>query len=246
VIEHSGAWAGYRAQLLRLPKLGSVIVLCNAATANPPELARKIADIVFEKQLGADPKADPKPDPKTPEPAPITLTDAELDVWVGAYREATSGTVALVKRDQGLTIEAGQVLPLVALTRSLFRIGPTKITLEFSGTKPKRSAILKQANQPEQKLVEVTAYKPAAAELAALAGRYWCAELGVMWMVRIDSGVAVLDGPNLVNAPLAFSSPLEAANAEIDVAVIFVRGARAITGFGLNSGTLRGLRFERL
>jgi hypothetical protein len=52
IVEHGGADAGYRADLLRFPEQHfSVACLCNQADTNPFELARKVADIYLAERL---------------------------------------------------------------------------------------------------------------------------------------------------------------------------------------------------
>jgi CubicO group peptidase (beta-lactamase class C family) len=242
VIQHSGGWSGYRAQLMRFPALGSVIVMCNAANANPVALSHQIADAMWGKRLGP---ADTK---KPAAEAAVTLTDPELDAWAGSYRELASGTVAVIKRDKHTLIaEAGQPFPLVPIDKSTFRLGPTPFKISFAGTKPKRTATLAMGgSEPDQKFVEVSFYKTSAAELAAVAGRYYSPELGVVWTIRLEGGAAVIDGPNLDAAPLSFTTATDAASAPVDIAISLAKGPKGITGFAMTSGSLRGLRFDRI
>ena len=52
-VEHSGATAGYRADLLRFPGRGlAVAVLCNAATAAPSRYANQLVDSLLASALG--------------------------------------------------------------------------------------------------------------------------------------------------------------------------------------------------
>lgn len=236
-IGHSGAWAGYRANLVRFPKLrSSVIVLCSSASANPNELSHQIADAMFDKQLGPSDKPAAKPEPAKA----VELTTAELDAWVGAYREPMSGSVAAIKRDgKALVVEAGDTIPLIATSKSVFRLGPTPFTLEFTGVKPKRVVVLKGQGE-DQKFVETTTYTPNAKELAALAGRYWSDELQALWTIRIENNAAVIS--NLDGAKLEFTSPTEASAPGADVAISFGK----TRGFTMSSGMLRALRFDRL
>lgn len=49
VVEHGGAWAGYRAMLMRIPeKRLATIVLCNVAEADTHQLAYALADAVLD------------------------------------------------------------------------------------------------------------------------------------------------------------------------------------------------------
>jgi hypothetical protein len=52
VVQHGGAYQGYRAQLTRFPKQRfSVMVLCNLASADPDALVSRIADIYLASEV---------------------------------------------------------------------------------------------------------------------------------------------------------------------------------------------------
>jgi hypothetical protein len=52
-VEHGGAWAGYRAQLLRFPtERVSVACLCNLGSTDPDALAQRVADVYLADRLG--------------------------------------------------------------------------------------------------------------------------------------------------------------------------------------------------
>ena len=51
-VSHGGAWAGYRAQLMRFPEQKTTIVcLCNLAEVNPNALCEQVAGIVLAQQM---------------------------------------------------------------------------------------------------------------------------------------------------------------------------------------------------
>jgi CubicO group peptidase (beta-lactamase class C family) len=82
-VEHSGATAGYRADLLRFPGRGlAVAVLCNAASANPVAYANELVDSLMAASLG--------PVPARTQPARADTTSwrpsaSELGQFVGTY-----------------------------------------------------------------------------------------------------------------------------------------------------------------
>jgi hypothetical protein len=243
-IAHSGGWAGFRAELTRYPALKtSVIVLCNAANVNPTKIAREIADVVLAKQLGPKPPAPPAP--PVP-PAPITLTPAELDVWVGRYREKTSGEVIEVRRDgANLVVEAGGVHKLDPTSKTVFRLGPSPFRFEFAGTAPKRTVGLRGPR--EENYVELVPYTATAAEISALAGRYWSSELAVLWTIRVEKGAPVIDTATGTGAAVGLTSKDEVAISKIGASLTLQRGPRgAIRGFTGSLGNVRGIVFERL
>src|SRR5580704_16938069 len=80
-VDHGGADAGYRSDLIRFPEQHfSTAVLCNFANTNPSALARQVADIVLARDLKA-----PAPVP-TKEPATaIAMTGEQMATMPGIY-----------------------------------------------------------------------------------------------------------------------------------------------------------------
>jgi hypothetical protein len=224
---------------MRFPALKtSVAVLCNAASSNPGRLAREIADVVLDRQLGR------KPVPP-PAPASITLAPAELDAWVGRYRETTSGEVIVVRRDGAkLVVEAGDTHPLEPTSTKVFRLGLSPFRLEFGGSAPKRTVGLRGPR--EENFVELVPYTATAADIAALAGRYWSPELAVLWTIRIDKGAAVIDLFDETGVPLTMTSKDEVGSTKGGIGLTIRRGPRGIRGFTALAYGLRGIVFERL
>ncbi len=65
-VRHGGAWAGYRAELLRYPEARtSVAVLCNLGSTNPSALADAVGAIVMQDRMSAAAPASP---PVAPQP----------------------------------------------------------------------------------------------------------------------------------------------------------------------------------
>ena len=106
-VSHGGAWAGYRAELMRFPdQRTSLAVLCNQGNANPTRLADRVAEILLESQMEsvdakASTAANTPPAPTTPTP-PADLRRAdytgeyyspELDI---TYRIRLQGTSLLL------------------------------------------------------------------------------------------------------------------------------------------------------
>src|SRR5215813_4824284 len=81
-VEHGGADAGFRAELLRFPDAhSSVIMLCNAGDADTGDMARRVADSFLDSQLK------PLPPPSAVIPAAeIKVDPSLLDAYVGYYQ----------------------------------------------------------------------------------------------------------------------------------------------------------------
>jgi hypothetical protein len=80
-VDHGGADAGYRAELLRFPEQHfSVACLCNQAETNPSQLAHKVADVYLADQFKQPPPAHAEPSAKT-----ISMGDERLAQFAGLY-----------------------------------------------------------------------------------------------------------------------------------------------------------------
>ena len=85
-VQHGGALAGYRAQLIRFPEQKfSIVLLSNLGTFNPNPLAYKIADLYLAGQFKAF-KVEAKKKKKTPpKRKTISLDPADYDMYAGDY-----------------------------------------------------------------------------------------------------------------------------------------------------------------
>src|SRR5208282_1819101 len=105
-VDHGGADAGYRSDLIRFPEQHfSTAVLCNSAETNPSRLARQVADIVLAKDLKAPEPAGAK-QPLKGGGAPLTAE--QMAAIAGTYwnRENDDFEKVLVK-DGRLEINLG-------------------------------------------------------------------------------------------------------------------------------------------
>src|SRR5215475_1286957 len=93
-VEHGGADAGFRAELLRFPDAHfSVITLCNAGDADTGDMARRVADSFLDAEL--KPVAAQSPRPRS---IAIKLDPALLGAYVGYY-QFKPGVVLAITRD---------------------------------------------------------------------------------------------------------------------------------------------------
>jgi hypothetical protein len=240
-VSHGGAWAGYRAELLRFPGLkASVIVLCNAATAQPGTLANQIADVVLERHLAPVP-----PPPRAAAPA-LALTAAELDAWVGKYREVPGGGIASVIREGAqLSLEVGgSKFPLAPVTKQTFKLPLADIVVELSGAAPKRKLAIRSPHLNED-YEELVPHALPPAELAGHAGRYRSAEAAVDWTLAVAGGKLVASGPGLEDGALVPTVKDELSMPAAGITLVIARGPRGVTGFTARYGALQ-LRFDRV
>jgi CubicO group peptidase (beta-lactamase class C family) len=238
-VHHGGSWAGYRAEMMRFPaQQFTVACLCNLATANPTNLATKVADIYLANEFKAS-------EEKTAAPAPtITLSEEQLKDKVGLYRFAATGEFRRITlRDGKLWMDTfGLGASLLPLTPNRFRAGPTaEMTFEKS-TSGKWTLKLPR-NDREDAFESVEAFAPTAQQLADFAGSYYSEELDTTYRLTVEDGTLKVTDRNdqkLVLTPTyrdAFTGRFQAE---------FSRDAQGrVTGFVVHAGRIRHVKFVR-
>lgn len=243
IVEHGGAFIGFRAQLLRVPSEHfSVAILCNDYTAAPEQLARRVVDRYLADKLapaaaaGAGARAG----------AGTRAGGAALDRWVGRY-EVQPGLLSRVQRtgDSLQLVLAGSTMQLTARTDSTFTTPAFSEPVRFTITKGTPAILVEGAGMitPSPRLPAPPTLTNA--QRAVYAGRYESEELDTWATLRVrgDTLEARMRwGSWMPLAPLtpdSFVAPL----ARVD----FTRDrSGAISGFRLSQVRTRGVVFERV
>lgn len=183
-VSHGGSWAGYRAELLRVPgEKFAVACLCNVASADPSALARRVGEVYLGSRLPAPP-AQPM----------VKLDTARVQLLLGAYRDVQVGTLWQVVLEAGqLTLKtAGASARLVARSAEEFQtVGlPVELTVRFEPGSDGRSMRLVRVENARRAAIfeSAMAYAPTAAELTALTGEYRNSEVGASATVEAKDG----------------------------------------------------------
>ena len=254
-VSHAGAWAGYRAELLRFPQLGwSIALLCNRGDLDPSHLALEIADLILN---GATPPADhdgPAADgrPNTGVDVSVSAEKAEASACDGTARaglywnedEGLWRRIALregrfyYQRDDGSEIaidtdDAG-VPSRLPLPDGDYRIAWHEAGLRLLGP-----------DLPPLEFVRVEPFAPGADELAAIAGRYRSEELGIDWELVLQAGQLWLSSPR--DPPLALLPLFDSSFGSHGLRLRVLRDPRgAVAGLRVDAGRARGIGFQRL
>ncbi|MBZ5653588.1 MAG: beta-lactamase family protein, partial [Acidobacteriia bacterium] len=148
-VSHGGAWAGYRAELIRLPEQKmSVACLCNLGTTNPSRLARQVAEVYLGDKMSPEESRQALPS------AVVELTASQMDSKTGLYRNSSSGSFMRVTATQGkLRVDSfGPVSELAAVDANHFHmVGPLQAEVVFESDKGghQRIQVLRAAGKPE-------------------------------------------------------------------------------------------------
>lgn len=244
-VSHGGAWAGYRAELLRFPdQRTSFAVLCNRGDANPSRRAERVADVVLGGAL--EPAGAANTMPAGPAAAPVSLPRESLAQRAGIWKGRATGEVRIIElAGNQLVLKLGRDLPLVPLSADRFSIlGSYSIRFETENGKP--VLVPEQDALGKDRFELVPPFRPGAAQLAAFAGNYYAPELDVTWRITADSAGlrAELRGRELAKLVPTyqdhFSSPQGSSLA-------FRRGSGGrVTGFSVQAGRVRNIVFSRV
>jgi CubicO group peptidase (beta-lactamase class C family) len=236
IVDHNGADAGYRADLLRFSEQHfSVACLCNT-TANPGELTRQVADIYLAKLI------------KEPEPAEITrektveLTAAQLALRPGVYWNRDGDEIRRITLEGGKLRVAGlgPKTDLEPLSETRFRMAGGATEIRFDGTR-----LIETPNGRKPVTLEKTpAFKPAAQQLAEYAGAYTSDEFETVFHLRIDGSELAIH--RLKFKPVTLDPAVRDVFTSSLATLHFTRDAKGqVTGAILDAGRVQSLRITR-
>jgi CubicO group peptidase (beta-lactamase class C family) len=240
-VHHGGAWAGYRAMLMRFPNQHlSVATLCNRSDANTTQLAEGVADVVLADVFKAAESKIAKSAAK-PEAVPSGST-GELGAYVGVYFSDTAQSVIRIGQVGGhLTLGfSGLTLPLKPLGGGRFETEHFPVRAEFAGD----DMTFYVSNEKQGVFRKVTAVTPSAADIAAIVGSYYSPELDTVWEIVMKDGK-----PNIKARAFGYRA-LEPAivdgyNAGPGFILITRDGSGRITGFDFSASRMQRIRFDR-
>jgi CubicO group peptidase (beta-lactamase class C family) len=241
-VRHGGAWAGYRAELLRFPdQHTSIACLCNRGDANPSRFADKVADVILAGQLQPVPAAT---SPGVPAEG-VILTPDVLKARAGVYRGRKTGDVRIVRLEGSqLALVLGRAIPMVPLSPERFQImGEYTLVFATDNGKPTLRAEQQQLGDDVYELVP--AFTPTAAQLAEFAGAYYAEELDAEYRITADSaGLDVgLRGRRLTRVTPTFADAFSGDQGEN---LLFSRDRKGrLTGFTVGAGRVRNILFVR-
>ncbi len=244
IVDHGGADAGYRADLLRFPEQHfSVACLCNKGEIQPGELTHKVADIYL-----ADRFKEPLPAPPESSGKTIVVSGQRLARYAGLYwKKDDERALRIVLKDGKLFVAFSQEdrLELTALSENRFQLLVSPDTYTFDDAAagaPQRMSIQAPGEDKPAVFGRVTGFQPAPNQLLAYAGFYASAEIEPVYRIVVENGGLVLK--RLKSKPQELEPTLEDYFQGPDADIHFQRDpAGKVTGFVLNSGRIKNFRF---
>lgn len=243
VVSHGGSWGGFRGHFLRFPDQHfAVATFCNLTTSGPDSLAQKVAAIYIGDKMQPDTAAAWT---ASLEKAPAVETSAsKLGEFVGVWRNDERGEVRRT-RLKGDTLVSDGATParFVSLGAGRFR-APSAIEIRFAmDSAPARMFV--RTTSGTVTFTRADGVVLDAATLAEYAGDYRSDEVDVTHTWKVEKGeLAVYAGYRRLGVlEPSYRDGFTRSGSVIDV----VRDKKGrITGFVIQSGRVRNLRFTRL
>jgi CubicO group peptidase (beta-lactamase class C family) len=244
VVSHGGSWAGYRGHFLRFPEAHfAVATFCNLTTSGPDSLARKVAGIYLAEKMQPDSSA--MWTVALAGAAVNELPAASLKAFSGVWRNVERGEVRRTRLvgDTLFSIGGGRTR-MEPLDGGRFRAGPrTEIVFEGSPGAPLRMLVRTAGDTVTYTRADTVALTPA--QLAAYAGDYRNDEVEATHSWKVEKGDLVVYANNrrLGTLEPSYRDGFTRGGTVIDVQ----RDSRGrITGFVVQAGRVRNLRFTRI
>lgn len=196
-VDHGGADAGFRSQLLRFPDQHfSVAVLGNGADVNAQALAQRIADIYLADQMQPRSAAGST---STPTPKEVPIDPARLDPLVGYYAIAPEFGITFTKENGQLMAQAtGQdKFPLFASSEREFflKVVDARFTFDQPGKDGIVAGGVLHQNGRDMPAKRTEKQRLTESELKAFEGEFYSDELHVLYTVALKGGKLMLTYP---------------------------------------------------
>jgi hypothetical protein len=254
-VDHGGADAGYRADLIRFPDQHfSAACLCNLATANPSDLTRKVAEIYLAKEMK------PAEAAHADDSKPVELTPEQMQVRVGTYGNVKDEDDFVRWVIKGGKLQVGNfgeddTYPVKALSENQFHllISPVDFTFLPAKSGGPLSFTIKQEDGKIETFAAIPPFAPLPAQLAEYAGVYSSPEIDPLYELKVENvhvagwDPSEQDQPRLVLRRLK-NDPLRPVARDFFAASVgkirFTRNANGeVDGFLLSTGRVVKLRF---
>lgn len=244
VVSHGGSWAGYRAHFFRFPdQRVAVSTFCNHSSAGPDSLARNVASIYLAESMQPDSAAIWRA-ALAAEPQ-VQMTAPSLRAFTGVWRHVQRGEVRRTRlAGDTLVSVVGERMRLVPIGGGRFRIGTgTEVRFEGDAAAPARMFV--RTSGDTVTFVRADTVALSAAQLASYAGEYRNEEIETTqrWAVEKDQLVLYANERRMGVLEPTYADGFLRGASVIDVQ----RDRRGrITGYTVQSGRVRNLRFTRV
>jgi len=243
-VDHAGADAGYRSDLIRFPDQHfSSACLCNISWADPSNLNRKAAEIYLAREMKAG-EVFPADEEKG-----VQLTPGQLQANAGTYLSKDDDVIRIFVKGNTLRGSRGneeESFELKALSPNHFRLASVPVDFTFDAPMLGDAIRLTLQSQGAKPRIfsAVPSYSPSEAELRNFSGIYSSAEIDPLYVLTVEQGALVLHV--LKNDPDKLTPVAKDLCIGSIGSLRFTRDSKGeVTGFLVTTGRIRNLRFVR-
>jgi CubicO group peptidase (beta-lactamase class C family) len=243
-VRHGGAFVGFRAELLRFPEQHfSIAIFANRGDANPSAMANQVADIMLKDKLIEEIVKTEEIEINKPSKEKFSLEQI-----VGAYKIQPGVIVQLSIKNDSLNVLQTwdqSSYNIVRKSGSTFQTPNAQgVRFGFSNLKDGQIQTLtilqgdRETIAPRKKEVDVSRIK-----LNDYEGHYYSKELDVTYIFELDKGVLKSRIENKETTECTFD--------DLDHFLLaqglarFKRVSGVVSGFELDSGRVKNLKFEK-
>lgn len=234
-VSHGGGLNGARTQMTRFPdQQFTVICLSNLGSFNPDKIVQQVSDIYLADVLESQ--------EETAEGTVIELSKADLESKLGLYRCAQSGVTRRLIIDQDkLCFKIGSMaLHFSPLADKSFKAAEYHVSLTFADDLMHEQVGSGQVDVYER----VAQATPTAADLQTYVGHYFSPEVQATHEILLKEGELFSYHPRIGTNPL--QPTIKDGFAVNGLDILFIRDAQgALTGYQLEGGRVKHIRFER-
>jgi hypothetical protein len=254
MVSHGGSWAGYRSDLIRFPdQKMSVVCLCNLGTANPTQLALKVAEVYLANRMKTA-TASPV-STESSRPSAVELPEERLKDKVGLYHRSSSGGVLRISLREGkLRLDSFdpasfELAPKTANQFIVVAQGPVNEVI-FESQQSAQPAggyrlIFKRGGLGSDVYEKVEAASPSKADLAEYTGSFYSEELDTIYSMVVEKESLSVASKN---RPARELTPTfrDGFTTEAGTRFEFSRDSQGrVSGFAVQAGRIRNVRFVK-
>lgn len=251
VFGHDGVYNGFNAAMIRFPEQRfSAICLCNLTSIPSPRLTRRVADIYLANEFKESGESGSKI--ALPEPKVAQVPEKELAAVVGSYFDSTNNNFRRVYVKNGKLIYSrgtseSELAPF-GNNRFLMLGTPDRVEISFKSPRPgaplQMITVVVGVGASTHDSVESATYT--AAQLAEFAGTYYSNEIDATYNITLQGDKLAVRRKNVDGETPMLGQFADAFSAAGTGSIRFTRNRQnQITGFLLNTGRVRRLRFDK-
>jgi CubicO group peptidase (beta-lactamase class C family) len=248
---HDGVYNGFNAAMIRFPEQRfSVICLCNLTSIQSPMLVRQVADIYLADEFKQGEMSGSKI--ALPELEVVHVPEKELAAVAGSYFASANNNFRrlYVKNGKLIYSRGTSESELAPLGNSRFLMLGTPDRVEISFKSPRPGAPLQMITAVNGEVamthdsVEPATYT--SSQLIEFAGTYYSSEIDATYSISLQGEKLVLRRKNVDGETPMLGQFADVFSTAGTGSIRFTRNREnQVTGFLLNTGRVRRLRFDK-